>query len=96
MKTSTDHSTPITSARAREIVENHYRAKIHAQLGALRKRLTELSSPPYAIQWLKRLKLQKKIARLEGELLQPVLFQKIAVGGGSKRSRPGRRLTNVS
>lgn len=96
MKTSTDHSTPITSARAREIVENHYRAKIHAQLGALRKRLHELSSPPYAIQWLKRLKLKKKIERLENELTQPSLFQQIAVGGGQRRGRPGRRLNNVS
>lgn len=77
MKTSTAPSTSITSARAREIVENHRRARLHAQIAALNKRLTELSSPPYAIQWLKRLKLKKKIERLERELVQQILLPPI-------------------
>lgn len=74
MKTSTVRSVPITSARAREIAENHYRARLHAQIGALQKRLTELETPSYAIDWLKRLKLKKKIARLEKELDQRILL----------------------
>jgi len=64
----------MTSERAREVAENQYRARLHAQLGALKKEYERLTTPPYAIQWLKRLKLAKKIERIERELDQRMLL----------------------
>jgi len=51
-----------------------YRAGKLRQIEALREKLRQLEAHPYAIDWLKRLRLRKKIDRLRGELDQAVLF----------------------
>ena len=76
----------MTMADLRATMELHWRQKLHAQITALEARLEELEHPPYAIQWLRRLKLKRKIERLYAELNQPILLD---TSGGAARS--GRR-----
>lgn len=68
--------------------ESHRRAVLHAQIAALKERFLVLSKPAYAIDWLKRLKLAKKIQRLERELDEPTLFGVVGKGGEPVRKLP--------
>jgi hypothetical protein len=64
----------MTGAELREWAERQRRASLHAQIDALHKRFVELGTGTAKITWLRRIKLQRKIRRLEGELLQPMLL----------------------
>ncbi len=62
------------SAELRESLERERRARLHRQIGALRKQLASLkfgSGPHYQ---LSRYRLANKLKRLEHELAQPMLL----------------------
>lgn len=64
----------MNAEETRKFVELRRRARIHAQIAALRARFIELGKPSYANRWLQRIKISKKIERLEGELKQDMLL----------------------